>query len=95
MVCCGRYKDDPGCGTWIGTFRTSSKKIPVSKKKAKQEAEAIAAANENVPEDGTRVDGFYFFNSVGWFMVDLQYFFSCLKPFRQLIFLKYTPVLDF
>ncbi len=52
----------PGCGTWIGTFRTSSKKkIPVSKKKAKQEAEAIAAANENVPEDWNEGRWFLFF----------------------------------
>ncbi|XP_016384061.1 DNA polymerase subunit gamma-1 [Sinocyclocheilus rhinocerous] len=47
-----RYKDDPWLWDldWdVQDFK--QKKIPVSKKKAKQEAEATAAAKENVPED--------------------------------------------
>ncbi|XP_052453575.1 DNA polymerase subunit gamma-1 [Carassius gibelio] len=47
-----RYKDDPWLWDldWdVQDFKL--KKIPVSKKKAKQEAEATAAAKENVPED--------------------------------------------
>lgn len=47
-----RYRDDPWLWDldWdVQDFKL--KKIPVSKKKAKQEAEATAAAKENVPED--------------------------------------------
>lgn len=47
-----RYKNDPWLWDldWdVQDFK--QKKIPVSKKKAKQEAEAAAAANENLPED--------------------------------------------
>ncbi len=73
-----RYKDDPWLWDldWeVQDFK--QKKIPVSKKKAKQEAEAIAAAKENVPEDW--YEGRCFFYSVGWFMVDLQYFVFLFK----------------
>lgn len=71
-----RYKDDPWLWDldWdVQDFK--QKKIPVSKKKAKQEAEATAAAKENVPEDWNegRCFFFYIFYSVGWFMVELQY----------------------
>ncbi|XP_067235717.1 DNA polymerase subunit gamma-1 [Chanodichthys erythropterus] len=47
-----RYKDDPWLWDldWdVQDFK--QKKMPVSKKKAKQEAEATAAANENIPKD--------------------------------------------
>lgn len=54
-----RYKDDPWLWDldWdVQDFK--QKKMPVSKKKAKQEAEATAAANENIPKDWDEGKGF-------------------------------------
>lgn len=58
----GRYKDDP----WLWDLdwdvqEFKQKKVPVSKKKAKQEAEATEAANDSEAIDWPEGKGFCYF----------------------------------